>query len=124
VTCPKHHIHKTPTKPETSYWYITAYILTDRRGLYYGFEEKKRESNSTPPRPSLSDTISEKLSLLSIIIIIAQKSQVDINIAPIVLLGTMPLPRSIISSRTAHQVIYDLELACERLRHWSAVWLC
>ena len=57
-------------------------------------------------------------------IIIAQNSQVDINITPIVLLRTMPLPISIISSRTAHQIIYNLELAGKRLHHWSAVWLC
>ena len=76
-------------------------------------------STSTPPH----FPISEKLFLISIIItiIIHAVVHVAINITPIVLLQTFLLPR-FTNSRTARQVIYDLELPGERLRLRSLVW--
>jgi hypothetical protein len=103
--------------PENSYWYITARILTHRRVYTTVLGEKH-----TPHRlinTSAFYLISSKLPLLSLIT--APKLQVAINIAPIVLPRTLPQP-SFINSRTAHQVIYDLELAGERLRVRSEVW--
>lgn len=78
----------------------------------------KKGTTPSPAHPPLR-SILEKLPLSRIVIAVAEL-QLAVDINPIVLLRMLSLP--VFSSRTARQVIYNVELPGERLCLRSQVW--